>query len=165
MTLYPVPVPPPGRLAIMPRPRGGTRLAGELQALREAGVEVLVCLLPAGERLLLGLADEPAAAARAGLAFHAFPIRDFSTPDHCAAAGLVDMLAAELAAGRYVAVHCRGGIGRSSLIAAALLVRLGTPAGQAWQVISAARGHPVPETAAQRRWLLTRRPPNPPAAP
>jgi len=123
-------------------------------------VDVLVCLLPPGERLLLGLADEPDAAARAGLAFHALPIRDFATPDRAAAAVLVDTLAAELAAGRYVAVHCRGGVGRSSLIAAALLVRLGTPAEQAWQVISAARGHPVPETAAQRRWLA-----NPPTAP
>jgi len=151
--LYAIPVPPPGRLAIMARPRGGTRLPGELRALREAGIDVLVCLLPPGERLLLGLAEEPAAAARAGLAFHAFPIRDFATPDRAAAAVLVDTLAADLAAGRHVAVHCRGGIGRSSLIAAALLVRLGTPAEQAWQVISAARGHPVPETDAQRRWL------------
>jgi protein-tyrosine phosphatase len=158
--LYTIPVPPPGRLSIMPRPRGGARLSDELRALREAGVDVLVCLLPRGERLMLGLAAEPAAAAQAGLVFLAFPIRDFTTPDRAAAAGLVETLAARLAEGRHVAIHCRGGIGRSPLIAAALLVRLGTPAEQAWQVVSAARGRPVPETDAQRRWLAT-----PPAAP
>jgi protein-tyrosine phosphatase len=155
MRSYPIPAPPPGRLSIMPRPRGGGRLDGELRDLRAAGVDVLVCLLPATERRLLGLAGEPAAAARAGLAFHAFPIRDFGVPDPGATAALVDTLAAEYRAGRHIAIHCRGGIGRSSLVAAALLVRLGTPVERVWQVIGAARGHPVPETAAQRRWLTT----------
>jgi len=155
MECYPIPVPGPGRLGIMPRPRGGRRLDGELADLRAAGVDILVCLLPAAERRLLGLSGEPAAATRAGLEFRAFPIRDFGVPDRVEAAALVDALAAALEDGRHVVIHCRGGIGRSSLVAGALLVRLGTPAERAWQLIGAARGHPVPETDAQRRWLAT----------
>jgi protein-tyrosine phosphatase len=137
----------------MPRPRGGEWLDDELRALRELGVDVLVCLQTPAERAELGLADEPDAAVRAGLEFHALPIVDFGVPDHQETRPLLDTLAAHLAAGRYIAVHCRAGIGRSSLVAAALLVRLGTPAAQAWEVIAEARGCAVPETEAQRRWL------------
>ena len=49
-----------GRLAIVPRPRGGDWLADEIQALREAGVDVLVSLLTADEVAELDLAREEA---------------------------------------------------------------------------------------------------------
>jgi protein-tyrosine phosphatase len=52
-----------------------------------------------------------------------------------------------------VAVHCWGGVGRSSLIAAAVLVGRGTDAEQAWARIAEARGVPVPETDEQRAWV------------
>jgi len=137
----------------MPCPRGDDALDGEMAALRRAGVDVLVCLQPGAEREQLGLAGEPAAAARAGLRFHELPVPDFGVPDRVAAEPLLASLAADLAAGRHVAVHCRGGVGRSSVVAAALLIRLGLPADQAWPVIAQARGCAVPETGQQRRWL------------
>src|SRR5690242_18493283 len=150
---YAIPAPFPARLSIMARPNGAGQLESELRGLRAGGVDVLVCLLTPDERERAGLADEPDLAARAGLDFHAFPIPDFSVPDRHAAAPVLDALAALLAAGRHVVVHCWGGIGRSSLVAAALLVRLGTPADLAWETIATARGCPVPETEAQRHWL------------
>lgn len=152
-TRYPIPTPAPGQLSTMPCPGGGEWLDAELRALAGEGVQVLVCLLTATERHQLGLRDEPAAAARAGLEFHELAIPDFGVPDRTVAEPLLDLLVARLRAGHRVAVHCRAGIGRSSLIAAALLVRLGTPTNQVWDVISAARGCPVPETDEQRRWL------------
>ena len=164
-TMYPIPVPPPARLSTMPRPRGGERLDDEMLAVRRAGVDILVCLLTTAERDELELSGEPDAATRAGLEFHAFPIVDFGVPGPGQARPLLDLLASRLRAGRHVAVHCRGGIGRSSLIAAALLVRLGIPTEQAWQVIAEARGVPVPETEQQRRWLDTHHDHHPPAGP
>ena len=153
--MYSIPVPAAGRLSTMPRPGGDDRLDAEMLAVRGAGVDVLVCLLTDAERAELGLAAEPAAATGAGLEFHAYPITDFGVPDPDEIRPLLDLLTDQLRAGRHVAVHCRGGVGRSSLIAAALLVRLGTPTEQAWQVITAARGVPVPETEQQRRWPET----------
>jgi protein-tyrosine phosphatase len=65
----------------------------------------------------------------------------------------VDELVARITAGGHVVVHCRAGIGRSSLIAAVVLVRLGVDVDVAWEVVAAARGVPVPETDDQRRWV------------
>lgn len=161
-TLYSIPVPAAGRLSTMPRPRGGDWLDDQMLAVRSAGVDVLVCLLTDTERAELGLAAEADAATGAGLEFHTFPITDFGVPDPDAIRPLLDLLTARLRAGEHVAVHCRGGIGRSSLIAAALLVRLGSPTEQAWQIITAARGVPVPETERQRSWPQTQPQDTPP---
>jgi protein-tyrosine phosphatase len=152
-TLYAMPVPPPGRLSTMPRPRGGDWLDDEMAALRHAGVDLLVCLLTADERVELDLRHELAAATRAGLDFSALPIPDLGIPDHAEADALVSLVVERMSLGQHVTVHCRAGIGRSSLIAAAVLVRLGTHPSRAWQLISTARGIPVPETEAQRHWL------------
>ena len=58
-----------------------------------------------------------------------------------------------LEAGQSVAVHCRQGIGRSSLIAALLLVSAGVDPEAALAQISQARGCAVPDTLGQRDWI------------
>ena len=143
----------PGTLSISAAPPGGDALAGALDELAGQGVEVLVCLLPPEQAAALGLAGEAAAAARAGLDFRSLPIPDFGVPDRAAAEAPLTELAAELARGRHLLVHCWGGVGRSSLVTAALLVRTGVPAAEAWARVAEARGVPVPETAAQRAWV------------
>jgi protein-tyrosine phosphatase len=55
--------------------------------------------------------------------------------------------------GNAVAVHCRAGIGRSSLIAACVLVLLGFAPGMAFDLIGKARGVKVPDTEEQRDWV------------
>jgi protein-tyrosine phosphatase len=52
-----------------------------------------------------------------------------------------------------VAVHCRQGIGRSSLLSAAVLVAAGEDLDKAVNSIRDARGLEVPETTEQRKWL------------
>jgi len=152
-TLFHIPAPTPGRLSTMARPRGDDWLDDEMVGLREAGVDVLVCLQSDVERRELGLLDEGPAAQRVGIEFRHFPIEDFSVPERSAATPVVDSLVAALADGQNVAIHCRGGIGRSSLMAAAVLVRLGAAPDDAWDTISVARGMSVPETEEQRAWL------------
>lgn len=151
-TLYRIPTPPPGRLSTMPRPRGDDWLDDEMAALRAAGVDVLVCLLTCAESAELGLAGEGVAAVHAGLEFHTLSIDDFGVPDPTLARPLLDLLHSRLTSGLHVAVHCRAGVGRASLIAAACLIRLGTDPGEVWQIIGEARGVRVPETDQQRRW-------------
>ena len=144
----------PGTLSTMAAPPGGADLPAALAALRADGVQVLVSLLPPEQAAGLGLSDERAAATAAGLDFRALPIPDFGVPDRAAAEAPLAALAAELRVGRHVAVNCWGGVGRSSLVAAALLVRTGVAPDDAWARVAAARGVPVPETEAQRAWVV-----------
>jgi protein-tyrosine phosphatase len=143
-----------GRLAVMPRPRGGDWLDSDIRSLRSAGADVLVSLLTDEEVGELGLADEPGSCARHGITFIRFPIADREIPSRDEAADeLMKELAARVSGGSSVAVHCRMGIGRSALVAACVLGSLGDTADAAFDRISAARGYSVPDTDEQRQWV------------
>jgi protein-tyrosine phosphatase len=144
----------PGALSIMARPRGEDWLAEEIQAWQEAGVDVIVSLLTPTEQTELGLDEEAQLCAQLQLAFWPFPIPDRALPgDSAEADRLVEEIVAALHAGKHVAVHCRMGIGRSAMLAAAALVTLGDTVQQAFDRIETARGLPVPDTREQRRWV------------
>jgi protein-tyrosine phosphatase len=66
----------------------------------------------------------------------------------------IDELAVEHSAGRRIAVHCRAGVGRSPMVAAAVLVREGVPPAEAWRRVAEARGYPVPDNGEQREYLF-----------
>lgn len=146
---------PQGKISITPRPRGGEWLANEIAGWRTAGVDVLVCLLSPGEVWDLGLSDEAAICTASSIEFRAMPIVDRSTPPYdTQTIGLITGLAADIRAGRHIAIHCRLGIGRSGLIAASTLVTLGVPVEQAFARLSEARGLTVPDTQAQYDWVV-----------
>ena len=152
-TLYDIPTSTAGRLVTMPRPRGGDWLDDEMASLRAAGIDVVISLQTRTEQEELDLLGEPAAATHAGLDYRAFPIPDLGVPTGNAVVPLVAGIIEALRAGRNVAVHCRAGIGRSSLIAGAALVAFGAAPAEAWAVIHVARGVRVPETPVQGAWL------------
>ncbi len=151
--LYAIPRGGQGRLWTMAAPAGGDDLASDLSDLRAAGVDVLVSMLNGLESRWLGLAGEAREADAAGLDFRRLSTNDFGTPRPGPALALARHLRGELNAGRGVAVHCRGGIGRSSLLAAIVLRLEGVRPDQAWEVIGRARGARVPDTQAQRNFV------------
>ena len=152
--VYWIPGPWPGRLGILPRPRGGDWLRDEVHGWREAGVEVVASLLMPEEIAELGLQDEAARCREEGLNFRTFPIPDREVPESRArAVELIRELEQALRSGKSVAVHCRQGIGRSGLIAASLLVAAGANSDDAFRSVEQARGAPVPDTPAQREWV------------
>src|SRR5262249_13299329 len=118
--------PTPGRLAIMPRPRAGDWLDDEIAGWRTAGIDTVVSLLEPEEVAELGLQQEATLCHQHGMEFLSFPIRDRDVPASAhAAAALVRTIARQAGAGKTVAIHCRAGIGRSSLIAACILLSVG----------------------------------------
>lgn len=143
-----------GRLGIMPHPPGYAGLAASLEMLLAQGADMLVSLLEPDEALALGLADEENSCRLIGLEFRSFPIADFGIPalDDSTLA-FMDELAAYLQDEGNLVIHCYGGIGRSSLVAAAVMIRSGIGLEAALRAIRNARGTPVPETEAQRAWL------------
>jgi len=128
-------------------------LSDEMVGMSRLGVDVLVSLLTPRENWELSLEAEPQAAADAGLQFIVLPTSDRGTPDAGMAKIVAQSLLDEILAGRGVAIHCRAGIGRASLLAACVLTLDGMAAADAWQRISGARGLPVPDTDEQRRFV------------
>ena len=152
--VYWVPGPWPGHLGIVPRPRGGDWLTDEVRAWRSSDLDVVTSLLTPGEITELELQQEEAVSREEGLEFHTFPIPDRGVPDSREdLAELIRDLERALAAGKNVAVHCRQGIGRSSMIVASLLISAGEKADEAFRRIEKARGRPVPDTVEQRQWV------------
>jgi len=143
-----------GRLAVMPRPRGGDWLEDEIRSLRQSGVAVLVNLLTPEEMAELDVEQEAAYCAAGGIAFLSFPISDRGVPESGRETlNLVRSLAALLDDGKAVAVHCRQGVGRSALVAACVLAAFGEAPDAALEQVARARGCPVPDTPEQRDWV------------
>jgi protein-tyrosine phosphatase len=144
-----------GRLAIMPRPRGGDWLEDEIRSWARSGVNAVVSLLTSDEIADLDLNDEGSLCEANGIPFFSFPIPDRGVPaskEPVANLGakLIELLSLE----KNIAIHCRQGIGRAALIAICLLIMAGIDPGTAIDQVSKARGCAVPETAQQRRWII-----------
>ena len=145
--------PEPGRLAIAARPRGGTELEDEITRWKTAGVTTVLCLLEPHEMRDLGLELEQEFCTTAGIDFLSFPILDRGVPDSLGKTHeLVGLCRDRLLEGQVILVHCHGGIGRSSVVAACILSALGIEPHTAFERIGKARGVRVPETADQRKW-------------
>jgi len=141
-------------LAIMPRPRPGEWLRDDLIGLDRIGVNCLVSLLEEREEADLILSHERELATELEMEFLSYPIEDRTVPtDMQSFVSFVSALAGRVRRGSNVAVHCLGGIGRSGITVAAVLVALGHDADTVFQQISQARGFPVPDTDEQSLWF------------
>lgn len=128
----------------------------DLQAIREWPSAALVTLLEDHEFELLRVPDLGARAVAAGLDWFHLPIRDVSVPDAqfeetWRRAG--SALRAHLEDGDNIVIHCRGGLGRTGLVACRVLVELGCDPVEALTAVRAARPGAV-ETNAQADYVL-----------
>lgn len=144
-----------GRLAIMPRPRGGDWLEDEIASWQRTGIATIVSALTAEESAELDLAREKELSEKMGIDFISFSIADRGVPSsEKAALELVRRLERSLTLGEKVAIHCRQGVGRAALLAACVLAASGVDSALAFERIALARGCAVPDTSAQRTWVI-----------
>ena len=105
----------------------------------------------------LGLRDQQSLCLKHEIEYINFPIADRSIP---AKGGkielLIDQLYQKIQTGNSVVIHCRMGIGRCSIIAGCILLKVGFKTEQVLQIITAARGLKVPDTDQQVQWLKDR---------
>ncbi len=142
------------RLAIIPRPRGQDWLPDDIGLLQRAGIDVVVSALTAAENEELGLVEESLCCQSRGIEFLSFPIEDRSVPNSSAEfTELVNSVTDFLRKEKAVAVHCRAGIGRSSMIVASALIQIGLSTESAFRSIEESRGCPVPDTREQKQWV------------
>lgn len=103
-------------------------LGSDLDAIRDWGARLVLTLVEPAELLALKVPDLGAEVRARGMEWCHLPIADFQTPsddferDWQQRGREVRLL---LRGGRDILVHCRGGLGRSGMIAARLLAELG----------------------------------------
>ena len=143
-----------GNLATMAAPRLDAEFEDTILGWKDEGVDVIVSMLEEYEIPNL-TAAERGLCEEIGIEFFSVPVRDKRVPDSIDPfAAMARRLADRIAAGKSVAIHCRAGIGRSTTLAACVLILLGVDGAQALDMIAMARGLEVPETEAQRQWIL-----------
>lgn len=134
MTKHPIdalPLPEGGALLFTPCP--GTKdadLASSVAQLKAAGAAAIVTVMPDAEMAEAGVPELPEVCRRNGMRWFHFPIADDAAPaeDFQAAWGASrDDLMQLLAGGATVAVHCKGGSGRTGLMVAIILRARGVP--------------------------------------
>ncbi len=91
--------------------------------------------------------------------YTSFPIVDREVPRKADALALVDALYRDIRNGEHAVIHCRAGIGRTGVIASAVLIRDGYSPAAAIHHVSAARGILVPDTQEQDDWIRSLAPP------
>ena len=121
----------PERLLVGPYP--GDRI----ETVLAAGIDVVVDLTEEGELPPYGL--------RPGVRHLRRPIADFGCPTHAELRETLDLLERELAGGRRVYLHCRGGVGRTGTVVACYLVRRGATADEALERLRAVGKGPEAE--------------------
>ncbi|NHZ91984.1 protein tyrosine phosphatase [Massilia sp. CCM 8733] len=143
-----------GVLAVMAKPVAGEWIGDEFSGIARYGITEMVSLLERHEIRELGLTGAPALCASNGIAFTSFPIADRGLPAAPGVFALVHEIGRRIADGAHTVIHCRAGIGRTGLLAAAVLVRHGHAPEAAFKLVSRARGVQVPDTAEQFDWVV-----------
>lgn len=145
------------KLGIMPRPRGGDWLEEEIVKFKKQNIGTWVSLLEQHEINELDLRNQQTLCSKHELEYINFPIVDRSIPEKGSKIdSLIDALYKKTKTGNSVVIHCRMGIGRSSIIAGCILLKAGFKTDQILQKITAARGLKVPDTDQQVQWLKSR---------
>jgi len=143
-----------GFLAIMAHPASSGDPAATLARVAAAGVQQVISLLEPEEAAALGLQREAQLAAENSMGFVSFPVPDMGLPESVEPfARLSLMLYRQVESGVNSLIHCRAGIGRSGLLAAAVLMHGGLDAPRAFAQVAGMRGAHLPETPAQGSWL------------
>jgi protein-tyrosine phosphatase len=131
-------------------------LGTDLQAIRAWGATTVVTLIEDHEFRLLrieSLADEVRAL---GMNWIHLPIVDVRIPDSRFEDAWVSdgpKLHDRLDAGEKILIHCRGGLGRTGLVAGRILVERGCAPKNAIQRIRSVRPHAI-ETSEQERYVM-----------
>ena len=143
----------PGRIALVPRPRGGEWLEDEAKAWAEAGINAIVSMLETEEIESFDLEREAQFSAKNGIEFISVPVKDRSIPKVDESfLQAIERLKNLLLNGKNIAIHCRQSVGRAPLMAATLMISFGINPTEAFQELSLARGVEVPETNEQLLW-------------
>jgi protein tyrosine/serine phosphatase len=141
-------------LGIMSRPLGDDDLMEEIEHWKKLEINTIVSFLTDEENEELGLEYERMDCRREGFEFIKFPIEDRQVPDsYLKTKELVNVLVDKINENQKILMHCRGGIGRVSIIASSIFSVLNKISiKESFEQISKIRGLRVPDTDEQILW-------------
>ena len=131
-------------------------LREDMRAIRAWGASIVMTLIEDHEFQLLAIENMEQEVRAHGMEWWHLPIRDVNIPDHRfedAWRQTGAELHARLDAGDRVLIHCRGGLGRTGLVAGRILVERGTDPHTAIDRVRAVRPHAI-ETVGQEQYVL-----------
>lgn len=137
----------------------------DVAAIAKWGASAVVTLMQEHELAHLEVSDLGEAVERAGMDWHFLPIKDVNIPDQRFEALWTysgHVLRRSLADGKKVLIHCKGGLGRTGMIAARLLVELGESPVAAIVRIREARRGAIETTQQEEHVLRSKAPRTPP---
>lgn len=138
--------------------RGWDRdLTADLSAIQRWGASTVLTLIEPQEFVLLQVPEFGDCVARFGLHWIHLPIRDVDVPDERFLTGWNTAgpeVHRRIASGERILIHCRGGIGRTGLVAAQILIERGCSARDAIHRVRAKRPGAI-ETRAQEKYVLS----------
>lgn len=132
-----------GKLIFTPCP--GTKdssLVDSLATLKQAGASAVISLMPASELAANGAEDIGKQCQVQDMAWFHLPVADEQVPLEDFGQGWKaskQSILERLNAGQDIAIHCKGGSGRTGLIAARIMVEAGIPRADAIALVQALR--------------------------
>lgn len=120
-----------GQLIFTPCPgTQDTSVAEALDTLKEAGASALLTLMPTDELTQNEVENLPGQCQQRGIEWFHLPVEDDQAPGEPFQAAWDanrERIKQLLNEGKNIAIHCKGGSGRTGLIAAQLLIECGVP--------------------------------------
>jgi protein-tyrosine phosphatase len=146
MTTHPydvLPLPGGGKLILTPCPGiKGVGLAESVEQLRQAGADAVISMTPSDELAKLGVSALPEAVAQAGMCWFHFPVEDDAAPGPAfeqASAANRHAVMSRVSQHSGIAIHCRGGSGRTGFMAALILREMGIDGARADALVKGLR--------------------------
>lgn len=142
-----------GKLGMMARPKGNDWLEDEIKKLQLFNVNCVVSLLENHEIEDLDIEQEEKLCQKYGIQYINYPIPDRNIPDEKSYLRLISEIDNQLKSGQKIVVHCRMGIGRTSVICAGILIKNGIKSNEVFDILSEIRTLKVPDTQEQYDWI------------
>ena len=143
-----------GSIRVMAKPDTSASPSAVFAAMEKLGITHVVSLLETNEAKALGLQNEATLCASNNIGFINFPIEDMSLPsDFDAFVAIADELHRMAKIGAQIVIHCRAGIGRSGMLACAVVMNEKINSSKAIKIVANARGLDIPDTAEQRDFI------------
>lgn len=141
------------QIGISACPLGRGDLKAELTKIVSEDELLMISLLTEEEKAMLHLQEEGPMSKAFGIEFKEFPIADMSIPGAQRFMKFIEELYGRTNELDRMLIHCRAGIGRSSLIALGLMTRHGFVLKESVELVSRIRGYDVPQSRSQRKLL------------